>query len=1350
MKKIFALNVLTLILLFFIIQEVVKASDLLKQMYGGSLFESEPDWTVSELDNPSPGYLRLEWPSTNDFYLVDNYGIQQYDYSNKISSFHFKLLSNGFWISPSETKYYLFNQELNLVDSIPNPTSYILDFHEVELLSNGHYLIMCIEQNTMDLSEIVDGGSKAALILSNVLVETDRTGKIYWQWKAFDHTKITDVTSDIDLTLNVIDFTHINSFIEDNNGNILISFRHLDEISKINKSTGDFIWRMGGSKCKNNEFAFNNDLNNDFTGFSHQHSISILHNGNILLYDNGNMKKEQFSRAVEYQINETTKTATKVWEYRNNPDIFCPMMGSVYRLPNGNTLINWGTKAITEVKPDKTKAIELTYQSSNPFSIYRAYKIITRMNAVTVNINSTKNYSFNDVLNTTGVNIYVSSLNGTGSASIEKHDYAPPKAFFADSNFTSIFPYRWVFTQTGITSISGLFNIKASTLSNIPDPNKVSLYQRYKESAGTFQEISTSYNSTTDEISANLLNFGEFILVSKVLGTPSLLIPANNNEKTSLNGTMKWNKLKGANKYQLQVAYNKEFNEPKIDLVIDNQTEYNYNNFESATKYFWRIRGLNSKDTSKWSDTYIFTTENFMIVELLTPENNTFGFKFSDTLSWKEISGAEYYWIQVSKDSKFSNFITNNSNLKQVKQQINGLDFDQQYFWRVRAYHNLDTSAWSEIRTFRTEMPQPQLESPLSDTINALTEIYFSWEPVNGAEYYNLEISESILFNNIIISSKNIFDSHIVITNFDFNKQYFWRIKALRSTDSTTWLEIWNFQTLLKKPTLVYPLNQQSKLKVNSNFVWEKLETATSYRLLVLLSQDFNSIIIDTIIDLSNQFLPVELPPNKEIFWRIMAINGKKLSDWSDTWSFFTDKGLLLELPKLSSPKDNTENNISGDLIWSKVDKAFKYSVQLSLTNDFKKLIINSNNIKNSIIHYTNLDYEKIHFCRVKAYSLFDSSQYSESWMMKTFPFKSIVILISPGNDDLQIPVTGKLSWDSIPNKDFYDVQISEDILFTKILIDTNNITQTNFIYSGLQLNSEYYWRVRFKKGEDYSPWSEVWSFTTVAPETLPAPELKTPYESKIGAPINGALSWVAVPKAETYQISLSKNRNFSSIFLKNSEIIETLFLYSNLEYNQTYFWRVSAVAENAKSSWSEQRIFLTELEPPIILYPEEFAKDIHVNDGVLWTVTNDMTLYHIQIANDSAFNNIVEDFDNIYEMNHNFNLSPNTKYYCRVKAYNDSNQSRWSKYITFTTGIATSVKNINSYNDISVYPNPATDNIQLSDDRYEGLKYQIYSIDGFEIFNGIIEHDTINITDLCSNFYYLKLGNKFIGFIKL
>lgn len=89
----------------------------------------------------------------------------------------------------------------------------------------------------------------------------------------------------------------------------------MDEITKINRQTGEIIWRLGG---KNNQFTFINNT----TGFSHQHAIRRLPNENITLFDNRNFPSLQFSSAVEYELDEQNKNATLLWEYRNTSDIY--------------------------------------------------------------------------------------------------------------------------------------------------------------------------------------------------------------------------------------------------------------------------------------------------------------------------------------------------------------------------------------------------------------------------------------------------------------------------------------------------------------------------------------------------------------------------------------------------------------------------------------------------------------------------------------------------------------------------------------------------------------------------------------------------------------------------------------------------------------------------------------------------------------------------------------------------------------------------------------------------------------------------------------------------------------------
>src|SRR5258706_14339435 len=102
-----------------------------------------------------------------------------------------------------------------------------------------------------------------------------------------------------------------------------------------------------GLNCANNQFTFPNDTR----GFSHQHDARILPNGHLTLFDNGNNLSPQYSRALEFALDEENLVATKVWEYRHAPDVYGGFMGNVQRHPDGSTTIGW---AGTPTNPPRT------------------------------------------------------------------------------------------------------------------------------------------------------------------------------------------------------------------------------------------------------------------------------------------------------------------------------------------------------------------------------------------------------------------------------------------------------------------------------------------------------------------------------------------------------------------------------------------------------------------------------------------------------------------------------------------------------------------------------------------------------------------------------------------------------------------------------------------------------------------------------------------------------------------------------------------------------------------------------------------------------------------------------------
>jgi len=288
----------------------------------------------------------------------------------------FKELPNGnlaYW-DTTTLSYTILNNHYAVVDMVSAQNGYsVVDLHELQLLPDGDYLFMIYDTQPVDMSQLVPGGNPNASVTGLVIQELDPQKNVVFQWKSWDHIPITD--SNQDLTAAVIDYVHGNALELDTDGNILLSSRHLDEITKINHTTGAILWRMGG---KSNQFSFSSiPAITDDPHFYFQHDIRRQSSGHITLFDNHNLQQPQASRALEFVLDEQAKTAQLVWEYRNTPDSFAPFMGNVQRLPNGNTVIGWGGNPgpnITEVKPDGSKAFELSFDGT--YINYRAFRFV--------------------------------------------------------------------------------------------------------------------------------------------------------------------------------------------------------------------------------------------------------------------------------------------------------------------------------------------------------------------------------------------------------------------------------------------------------------------------------------------------------------------------------------------------------------------------------------------------------------------------------------------------------------------------------------------------------------------------------------------------------------------------------------------------------------------------------------------------------------------------------------------------------------------------------------------------------------------------------------------------------------
>jgi hypothetical protein len=344
-------------------KEIQSESDKITNVINGVAVPNDfPYVTVDKLQDTAPGRLFLATAGNTPYILIlENDGTPYYYQRLSNYSRDFKEQPTGKLIRLHRgvsAGYVVMDSNFQTIDTLRCGNGYGTDQHEAQLLPNGNFLLIGVDVQPVDMSVLVEGGSPDARVIGNHVVEHDPQGNVIFEWRSWDNFNILDAQQ-VNFRDLLIDYVHMNSIAVDYDDNLIVSSRHFSEVTKLNRQTGEVMWRLGG---KNNQF----EIVNDVDSISYQHDARPVPgaDNHYTIFDNGNHKLPQYSRAVEFAIDTSMMTATKVWEYRHTPDRYGYAMGNVQRLPNGNTLINWSGNpdpVATEVNPEGEIVYEMDF-----------------------------------------------------------------------------------------------------------------------------------------------------------------------------------------------------------------------------------------------------------------------------------------------------------------------------------------------------------------------------------------------------------------------------------------------------------------------------------------------------------------------------------------------------------------------------------------------------------------------------------------------------------------------------------------------------------------------------------------------------------------------------------------------------------------------------------------------------------------------------------------------------------------------------------------------------------------------------------------------------------------------------
>jgi hypothetical protein len=367
-----------------------------------------PPYTIDRPGSPQPGWYMggVGWsvPPTSKFVVIlDNHGAVIW-YKRTDNQFVLDAKpwpgGNVAWVpqlgpafGTDPARGYRVNAlNGNLVAQLKTSAGTPTDHHDMVALPGGNRAMITYVRRP----GIVDLRSLQPVAAPGVTLHSDDTaidshiqelapnGAVLWDWHSQDHFNLLETTLvpqrfDPPATVygGAVDLAHINSIDRQPNGDYVVSARHFDSVFRIDHTTQNVLWKLGGSAVANKDGAAHMTIVGDpLGGPKRMHDARLGADGILTMFDNRS-GTGQPPRVVAYRLDETAFTATMLWQ-RTYPDPAGSSfgLGSARLNPDGSVVISWGVlqPMLEELDADGHRMLAVTDHAPGALS-YRFIKV---------------------------------------------------------------------------------------------------------------------------------------------------------------------------------------------------------------------------------------------------------------------------------------------------------------------------------------------------------------------------------------------------------------------------------------------------------------------------------------------------------------------------------------------------------------------------------------------------------------------------------------------------------------------------------------------------------------------------------------------------------------------------------------------------------------------------------------------------------------------------------------------------------------------------------------------------------------------------------------------------------------
>lgn len=597
----------------------------------------------------------------------------------------------------------------------------------------------------------------------------------------------------------------------------------------------------------------------------------------------------------------------------------------------------------------------------------------------------------------------------------------------------------------------------------------------------------------------------------------------------------------------------------------------------------------------------------------------------------------------------------------------------------------------------------PVLLNPVNNSIENSPSLTFSWNKSETSSLYNFVLARDSMFTNIVLDT-NLTDTLKSVSGLSENKDYYWKVRGKNTMRWGAYSAVSKFRTYSLWTKLSYGMGDFQD--VYSMAIYQNYIFAGTLNDGIYLSTDFGGYWFSADNGVSTTNIRSMTAYNGNIFAGTTNAGIFKSTNYGINWAA-SNSGLTgVNVTALHYSNNKLYAGTWGNGVFVSSDDGANWS---AINNGLTNLTVYS-----LTSNGTNL------FAGTFNGGAFLSTNYGANWTAVNNGLTNLVVwcmTLSGGNVYAGTQGGGVFkssnngtNWISVntglSNLNITSLSNAENYLFAGtgngFYISTNSGGNWISGSQGLEASTAIYSllltdNLIFAGTSGKSMWRREFSFIDLIP-----PNLLLPPNNSTGNLSDLSIIWSKPRNATNYNIVISTDSLFSSIVINDSLLTDSVKTVTGLSPLTKYFWKVRAKYSSRWSEFSSYYSFKTQGAPTQVslFYPTNYSTEQITNPVLNWSKATTQTIlknpvaktknietrgdqiealpltisnYWLEYSIDSLFTSNVNRDSTLTDTTTTlFSLYPNTKYYWRVKAKNESGwgafSSAWSFKTTYTT----------------------------------------------------------------------------------